>query len=245
DPFVRRARRVRGDELDLRRRDRKLVGGNLDERRLDALAELGLAREHGDRAGPVDLDPRVEERRIPEASGQRTLRAHGTRVEREGHDDGAGGGDEAAARRIGKRCRRHQPLLLAPLLADCMMRAARSTAFSMRMCVPHRQRLAAMCLRISSRDGVAFASSSACALIIMPGMQKPHCAACSSMNARCTGPGASIVPKPSMVVTLRAPTTEIGVTHENTALPSIITVHAPHCPRTQPNLAPLLATARG
>ena len=73
----------------------------------------------------------------------------------------------------------------------------------------------------------------------MPGMQKPHCAACSSMKARCTAPGRAAVPRPSSVVILRPPSAATGVTHEKIASPSASTVQAPHWPRPQPYLAPL------
>src|SRR4051812_38258229 len=42
-----------------------------------------------------------------------------------------------------------------------------------------------------------------------------------------------------MVVTARAPTDEIGVTHERTATPLMWTVQAPHRPAPHPYLAPL------
>ena len=38
-------------------------------------------------------------------------------------------------------------------------------------------------------EGEALTRSSACARMIMPGMQYPHWAACSAMNACCRGPG--------------------------------------------------------
>ena len=58
------------------------------------------------------------------------------------------------------------------------------------------------------------------------------------MKARCIGPGFSIVPSPSSVVISRPSSSMIGVTQENTALPSTITVQAPHWPSPQPNFAP-------
>ena len=50
----------------------------------------------------------------------------------------------------------------------------------MRMWVPHRHRLGLMCLRTSFSEGEELRRSSASARMIMPGMQKPHCAACGN-----------------------------------------------------------------
>ena len=58
-------------------------------------------------------------------------------------------------------------------------------------------------------------------------MQKPHCAACSSMNAsRTTLPMRSSA-RPSTVVTLWPATDQRGVSQDCTARPSTITVQAP------------------
>ena len=62
--LIRGQRRVCGDELDVIELDVELFRGNLHERRLDALAELGFAGEYGDRAVRVDADPGVEVRRL-------------------------------------------------------------------------------------------------------------------------------------------------------------------------------------
>jgi hypothetical protein len=45
------------------------------------------------------------------------------------------------------------------------------------------------------------------------------------------------VPSPSSV-TMWPETVESGVTHERTAVPSMCTVQAPHCPRPQPKRGP-------
>src|SRR4051812_7755040 len=44
---------------------------------------------------------------------------------------------------------------------------------------------------------------------------------------------------PSMVVTRWPAAADTGNRHERTALPSRCTVQAPHCPRPQPNFAPV------
>ena len=65
-------------------------------------------------------------------------------------------------------------------------------------------------------------------IIIMPLRQYPHCAACSSIKACCTGCNCPRDPSPSRVVTARPCTPCAGTTHERAATPSISTVQAPH-----------------
>src|SRR5215471_13155552 len=59
------------------------------------------------------------------------------------------------------------------------------------------------------------------------------------MNAACTGWGFSGVPSPSMVVMRTFAAAETGIVQERAGAPSTSTVHAPHCPRPQPNLGPV------
>jgi len=66
--FVRRACGIGSDERDARRLDDELLGRDLDQRRLDPLAELRLAGEHRDRAVRIDANPRIEQRIVLEAS---------------------------------------------------------------------------------------------------------------------------------------------------------------------------------
>src|ERR1700730_17265953 len=72
----------------------------------------------------------------------------------------------------------------------------------------------------------------------MPFMQKPHCAACSSMNAVCSRCGCATLPNPSRVVMLLFCAALVGMVQDRTDFPSRITVHAPHWPRPQPNFGP-------
>src|ERR1700674_6074149 len=58
------------------------------------------------------------------------------------------------------------------------------------------------------------------------------------MNAVCRKWGCSTLPKPSSVVMLRFCAAVTGTLHDRTVFPSMITVHAPHWPRPQPNLGP-------
>jgi hypothetical protein len=71
--FVRRRRRVRGDQPHPRRVDDKFLRCHLDQRRLDALPEFHLAGEYGDAAVRVDPDPRVEHRLVLETARKHRL----------------------------------------------------------------------------------------------------------------------------------------------------------------------------
>src|SRR2546426_500770 len=55
------------------------------------------------------------------------------------------------------------------------------------------------------------------------------------MNAVCTLSGFPGDPRPSRVVIARPAVCATGVEHDRTALPSISTVQAPHCPSPHPN----------
>ena len=61
------------------------------------------------------------------------------------------------------------------------------------------------------------------------------------MNAVWIGWGFATEPSPSSVVTVRLATVSTGVTHERIALPSMMTVHAPHWAKPQPNFGPCSA----
>ena len=80
--------------------------------------------------------------------------------------------------------------------------------------------------RISSRVGSGFASTSAAAETIWPGVQKPHCSASARTNAATSGWSR----RPSIVVTSRPSTVCTSVMHESTGTPSSCTVHAPQWP---------------
>src|SRR6185312_4781152 len=146
----------------------------------DALTELGLAGENGDAAIAADADPGVEDRRLAEAAGQFRLRRHirlgglckrAMRREREADDEGAAGRHEHAAGGGGEGGVHFCASLTGPCNSTVINLAARCTARKIRICVPQRQRLGAMAARIWASSGAAFFSSSACARIIMPGIQ--------------------------------------------------------------------------
>ena len=61
----------------------------------------------------------------------------------------------------------------------------------------------------------------------------------ASINACCSGCGSSAVPIPSMVSTVLPSASMANTQHELTARPSMMTVQAPHSPRSQPFFAPV------
>src|SRR2546426_145886 len=108
----------------------------------------------------------------------------------------------------------------------------------MRVCAKHRHKTRASASWIWVSVGCGCRSSKALAVRITPLRQKPHCAACSSMNACCSGCGCSSVPSPSSVVISTPVIVPAGVTQERIARPWASTVQAPHWPSPQPNLGP-------
>ncbi|MDB5954512.1 MAG: hypothetical protein JWP60_1120 [Ramlibacter sp.] len=172
------ARSVRGDDRQPRRVDHQFLGGDLHQGRLDALAQFGLAGEDGDPAIGADLDPAVEEGQLGETAGQR-----GRAVARARGRCG-GGGPTAGSQAEGDHQRAtagqhgtpgeegaHVACPVVPAAADCQPLAALCTARRMRMWVPQRHRLIAMCSRISASLGEELRSSSACARMTIPAMQ--------------------------------------------------------------------------
>ena len=93
--------------------------------------------------------------------------------------------------------------------------------------------------RSRRRSDRASTSSSAVAATTMPGVQKPHCIAPPSTNARCTGCICRRGASPSTVVTDRPTTSAIGTTQARASAPSISTLHAPHAASPQPYLVPV------
>src|SRR5665811_54035 len=228
---------ITGDNAHLRKRRGKLLGADLLEGSQDAVADLHAPGKEGDVAILVDAQPAVELRgKIALLVGGplrifRLFRSGERRScpprQREADHDGPSALQEATTGNDGAA---HD--VVTPSLA------ARFTARRMRVWVPQRQRLPASALRISSSPGLGLSVSRAWALIIMPEMQYPHCAACSSINALCTTPGAFSSPNPSSVVISRSTTAETGVRQDRMALPSASTVQAPHWARPQPNFGP-------
>ena len=153
EALVRRAAGIGGDQLDGARGQVEPLGRDLQQRRLQPLAQLGLAGEHRHMAVRRHPDPGIQLRRLLQAAGQRCLRRRraallggaggwGDGGQRKGHDQRAAGPEQGAAGEGGGH-----PAAL-PIAA-----AARRTARRMRAWVPQRHRLGAMWSRISASVG--------------------------------------------------------------------------------------------
>src|SRR5262249_8084040 len=81
--------------------------------------------------------------------------------------------------------------------------------------------------------------SNATADMIWPDVQYPHWYPSQAKNAACRGCKLSGVPRPSMVVISSPSCITASVRHEFTRLPFTCTVHAPHCPWSQPFFVPV------
>src|SRR5579864_9502119 len=102
---------------------------------------------------------------------------------------------------------------------------------------------------MSARVGFGLALISAWASMIMPGMQKPHCAAPPSANARwsgcsgsspsCLSHGRAKLARPSIVTTSFSPTRPTGSKQDITPRPPSRTVQLPHSPPSHASLAPV------
>src|SRR5712671_7320923 len=78
------------------------------------------------------------------------------------------------------------------------------------------------------------------AVMIMPGVQKPHCSPWCSRNVSCIGcSGAPSGASPSMVLTSWPSAITASVVQDFTALPSRWTTQAPHCEVSQPTWVPV------
>src|SRR2546422_5311244 len=84
--------------------------------------------------------------------------------------------------------------------------------------------------------------SSATADMIWPDVQYPHWYPSLATKAACIGCNASGVPRPSIVVISFPSCIRARLRQESTRLPFTCTVHAPHCPWSQPFLVPVSAT---
>ena len=99
-----------------------------------------------------------------------------------------------------------------------------------------------MAARTCSLVGLGVSASSAVAETTCPAVQKPHCNASSSTNARCSADSAPSSPRPSIVVTAAPSACSARRMHESTARPSTSTVQAPHVPSAQAIFVPVRPT---
>jgi hypothetical protein len=93
--------------------------------------------------------------------------------------------------------------------------------------------------RTCSSDGSGWWSSSQRAVMIMPGVQKPHCSPWQAANAACTGSRTVPRARPSMVVT-RCPSAMTASTVQDfTGVSSSHTTQAPQLDVSQPQCEPV------
>src|SRR5215213_3937335 len=77
------------------------------------------------------------------------------------------------------------------------------------------------------------------AVMIMPGVQKPHCSPWFSRKASCIGCSVPLLARPSMVSTVLPSASQANIVHAFTAFPSTCTTQAPHCEVSQPTWVPV------
>ena len=163
-PFVGRIGGIRRIDLHARQRQVEFLGRDLPERGQDALPQLDLAGVDGGVAVAADADPGVEQAVVVEAAGQPRGGALGQqfgRIERKGEHE--------AAHSLGEAAAREGRSVHGQVLPICL--PARTTAATMRLCVPQRQRWPASASRTSASVGCGLWSSSSFAFMIMPLMQ--------------------------------------------------------------------------
>src|SRR5690606_3372256 len=88
----------------------------------------------------------------------------------------------------------------------------------------------------SSRVGLDLESSRALAAMIMPGVQKPHCTAKPSRNARCSGCRTPPAASPAVVSTFAPSQVSARVRQERRSSPSTSTAQEPQVPWWHPPL---------
>src|SRR5437764_15153628 len=91
---------------------------------------------------------------------------------------------------------------------------------------------------IWSSLGLGLDCRSAAMAMINPGSHAPHIVTCSASHACCTG-WDPLGDNPSMVVIWAPSSVPIATLQLIAARPSIITVHAPQSPLSQPYLVPV------
>ena len=102
-----------------------------------------------------------------------------------------------------------------------------------------RQIAPEIAVRISSSLGSGFSSSSARAVISIPGVQKPHCRAWSSWKPICTGSRRPSTSSDSTVRISWPSHIAASVVHDFSGLPSISTTQAPQLEVSQPQWVPV------
>ena len=103
----------------------------------------------------------------------------------------------------------------------------------------HRQTCPEMASLTSAGDGSGLWSSSQRAVMIMPGVQNPHCSPWQSAKACCTGSSAPPRAMPSTVVTRRPSAITASTVQDFTGVSSSHTTQAPQLDVSQPQCEPV------
>ena len=106
-----------------------------------------------------------------------------------------------------------------------------------------RQICPEMASRISASDGSGFWSSSQRAVIIMPGVQKPHCRPWQAMKPCWTGSSSPSRASPSTVRTSRPSAITASTVQDFTGAPSSQTTQAPQLDVSQPQWVPVSSSS--
>ena len=114
-----------------------------------------------------------------------------------------------------------------------------NTARTMPRYPVHRHRLPDISTRTRASSASGTRSTRSRAAISMPGVQKPHCSACSWLNALRNSAIVASSSKPSIVRTSWPSQPTANAMHERAGTPSISTVQAPHTPCSQPRWVPV------
>jgi len=103
----------------------------------------------------------------------------------------------------------------------------------------HRQTCPDIASRTSSAVGSGFWSSSQRAVIIMPGVQNPHCSPWQAAKPAWTGSSASPFARPSTVATRRPSAMTASTVQDLTGVSSSHTTQAPQLEVSQPQCEPV------
>jgi hypothetical protein len=103
----------------------------------------------------------------------------------------------------------------------------------------HRQTCPDIASRISSAVGSGLWSSSQRAVIIMPGVQNPHCSPWQAAKPSCTGSSVWPAASPSTVVTRRPSAMTASTVHDLTGMSSSHTTQAPQLEVSHPQCEPV------
>jgi hypothetical protein len=103
----------------------------------------------------------------------------------------------------------------------------------------HRQTWPDIASRTSVAVGSGLWSSSQRAVIIMPGVQNPHCSPCSAVNPCWTASRPLVLASPSTVVIRRPLVITASTVQDFTGVSSSHTTHAPQLEVSQPQCEPV------